>query len=187
MHKHGYAHMDVKLENILLDARFNAKVADMGVSLDVSGTNGQCDSRRGTVCYMAPEVNHLLAGETYDAYKADIYSLGMCLYVLIFGEFPIKESEENSTTFDSDTMGCQTGLKCSFGAKQWNCLSEACQELLSSMLSMEPEERPTIDEVLENDWFSSAFNPEMGLVVFEEMEERKLYILSEGRRKSLNA
>lgn len=105
MHKNGYAHLDVKLENILLDERFNIKVADMGVSLDVSQSDGLCDSRRGTVTYMAPEVNHLLLGEMYDAYKADVYSLGMCLYVLIFGEFPVKESEQNSTMYDSETMG----------------------------------------------------------------------------------
>lgn len=120
MHKNGFAHMDVKLENILLDKHFNAKVADMGVSVDVTKTNGQCDSRRGTVRYMAPEVNHLLYGETFDAYKADVYSLGMCLYVLIFGEYPVKESEEDSTMFDSETIGGLTGLKCSFGVKQWN-------------------------------------------------------------------
>ena len=120
MHNHGYAHMDVKLENILLDKTFNAKLADMGVSVDVSKSNGQCDSRRGTVRYMAPEVNHLLYGETYDAYKADVYSLGMCLYVLLFGEFPVKESEDDISTFESDTIGGLTGLKCSFGTKQWN-------------------------------------------------------------------
>lgn len=186
MHKNGYAHLDVKLENILLDARYNAKVADMGVSLDVSMTDGMCDSRRGTVTYMAPEVNHLLAGETFDAYKADVYSLGMCLYVLIFGEFPVKESDEHSTMFDSETMGCLTGLKCSFGAKQWNCISAECQELLSSMLTMEPEDRPTVDEILENEWFNSAFREDMGLIVFEEMEQRKQHMLIENKKKLLS-
>lgn len=187
MHQNGYAHMDVKLENILLDNRFNAKVADMGVSLDVSQSNGLCESRRGTVCYMAPEVNHLLPGEQFDAYKSDVYSLGICLYVLIFGEFPVKESDESSTMFDSETMGCLTGLKCSFGAKQWNCISSECQDLLSSMLTMEPEERPTMDELLQNEWFNSAFNEDMSLVIYEEMEQRKLHMLRENKLKALRA
>lgn len=183
MHNHGLVHMDIKLENILLDSRFNAKVADMGVSLDVSKTNGECDSRRGTVCYMAPEVNHLLEGETYDAYKADVYSLGMCLYVLIFGEFPVRESGDNSTGFDSETMGGLTGLKCSFGAKQWNSLSTDCQDLLSSLLTMEPDDRPTVDEILQNEWFDSAYREDMPLIIFEEMEQRKLYMINEAHKK----
>lgn len=184
MHSHGYAHMDVKLENILLDSRFNAKVADMGVSLDLSTTNGECNSRRGTVCYMAPEVNHLLPGETFDAFKSDVYSLGICLYVLIFGEFPVKGNEESSTMFDSETMGGLTGLKCSFGAKQWNCISSECQELLSSMLTMEQEDRPTVGEILSSPWFNSAYSDDMSLVMFEEMLQRKQYMLLENRAKA---
>ena len=49
LHSQGIAHMDLKLDNILLDDFFNCKVADLGVSLDVSKTNGISDSRRGTV------------------------------------------------------------------------------------------------------------------------------------------
>mmetsp|Transcript_19373 Transcript_19373/g.17182 ORF Transcript_19373/g.17182 Transcript_19373/m.17182 type:complete len:246 (+) Transcript_19373:33-770(+) len=113
IHSKGIAHMDIKLENILLDNFFNCKVADLGVSLDVSSTDGISDSKRGTVCYMSPEVSYLLPTETYDAYKSDIYSLGVCLYAMLFGELPIKKEDDESTLFDSDTLGTITGLKCS--------------------------------------------------------------------------
>mmetsp|Transcript_10968 Transcript_10968/g.12334 ORF Transcript_10968/g.12334 Transcript_10968/m.12334 type:complete len:125 (+) Transcript_10968:406-780(+) len=123
--------MDIKLENILLDEYFNVKVADLGVALDVSQTHGITDSRRGTVSYMAPEVSNLLPTETYDAFKADIYSLGISLYVLLLGEFPVKEEIDDSTSFDTDTIGGITGLKCSIESKKkWDLFSTELQELL---------------------------------------------------------
>lgn len=123
--------MDIKLENILLDEYFNVKVADLGVALDVSQTHGITDSRRGTASYMAPEVSNLLPTETYDAFKADIYSLGISLYVLLLGEFPVKEEIDDSTSFDTDTIGGITGLKCSIESKKkWDLFSTELQELL---------------------------------------------------------
>ena len=81
IHSFGIAHMDIKLSNILLDKFFNMKVADLGISIDVSQTGGEADSIRGTLWYMAPEVSHLLPTETYNAYKADVYSLGTIVEV----------------------------------------------------------------------------------------------------------
>jgi len=37
---------------------------------------------------MAPEVYNLLPNEKYDPFKADVYSLGVILYVLLFNEYP---------------------------------------------------------------------------------------------------
>lgn len=174
IHSQGIAHMDVKLENILLDKYFNAKVADLGVALDVSKTNGFTDSRRGTQCYMAPEVNYLLPTETFDAYTADIYSLGICLYAMLFGELPLKKDDDSTFSFDTDTLGSITGLKCSVDSKKkWDYLPMDLQELLSNMLSMEPEERPTFEEIFESKWIQEAYNEEMPYHFYEEMLKRK--------------
>lgn len=179
IHSQGIAHMDIKLENILLDQFFNCKIADLGVALDVSGTNGLADSRRGTTCYMAPEIHHLLPTETYDAYKSDIYSLGICLYVLVFGEFPLKDDSEDSTLFDTDTIGGITGLKCSIDVKKkWDQISTDLQELLGNMLSMEPEDRPSLQEILESSWIQPAYYEDMPEHIYDELEKRKQSILS---------
>jgi serine/threonine protein kinase len=173
IHSKGIAHMDVKLENILLDKYFNAKVADLGVALDVAKTNGLTDSRRGTQCYMAPEVNYLLPTEIFDAYKADIYSLGICLYAMIFGELPLKKEDDSTFSFDTDTLGTITGLKCSIDCrKKWDHLSIELQELLSNMLSMDPEERHTFEEIFESEWIQEAYHEEMPYQFHEEMLHR---------------
>jgi len=44
--------------------------------------------KRGTQNYMAPEVRDLSQGKSYDPKKADVYSLGVCLFVLLFKQFP---------------------------------------------------------------------------------------------------
>ena len=159
VHSLEIAHMDIKLDNILLDEFFNVKLADFGVSVDVSATGGFADWFWGTAGYMAPEVAHLLPTETYDAYKADIYSLGMWLYVMLFGEFPIKENYDTWSVDDSEIIGWVTGLKCSIQTKKlWWWASDELQELIGNMLSMDPDERPTIDEILQSEWLNSINN-----------------------------
>eukprot|EP00344_Euplotes_crassus_P001974 CAMPEP_0197009132 /NCGR_PEP_ID=MMETSP1380-20130617/48647_1 /TAXON_ID=5936 /ORGANISM="Euplotes crassus, Strain CT5" /LENGTH=261 /DNA_ID=CAMNT_0042430175 /DNA_START=158 /DNA_END=943 /DNA_ORIENTATION=+ len=171
IHSQGIAHMDLKLDNILLDEFYNCKVADLGVSLDVSASDGFTDSKRGTVCYMAPEIYYLLPTETYDAYKADIYSLGVCLYALLFGELPIKKDDDESTLHDSDTLSTITGLKCSLDCKKkWSQLPEELQDLLSCMLSIEPDERPDLEEILDYPWLKQAFHQDMSSY-FNEVEK----------------
>ena len=76
---------DIKLENTLLDAHMplpNVKLCDFGYS-----KNEFVDSRpktvSGTPDYIAPEV---LLNDQYDGKKADIWSCGVMLYVMLTGE-----------------------------------------------------------------------------------------------------
>ena len=174
IHSFGIAHMDIKLDNLLLDEYFNIKLADFGVAIDVSATGGFADWICGTPGYIAPEVVHLLPTETFDAYKADIFSLGMWLYIMLFGEFPIKENYDTWSENDSETIGWVTSLKCSFEAKKlWNRTSSELQELIGNMLSMDPDTRPTVEEILQSDWLNDIENQNLPYEVFSEMEARK--------------
>ena len=51
MHYLGIAHLDLKLENILLDQYFNIKVADLGVAHEVTKLNKNWEYRKGTAVY----------------------------------------------------------------------------------------------------------------------------------------
>ena len=178
IHSFGIAHMDIKLENILLDEFFNAKVADLGISLYVSESNGMTHRVRGTKWYMAPEISHLLPSETYDAYKSDIYSLGMWLYIMLFGEYPIKDNYETCSKFDSETIGWITGLKISPEIKKkWESTSIELQDLLGSMLSMDPDDRPSLVDIFKSDWLKDMYDWEISQEVFEEMKIRKQFII----------
>lgn len=96
IHQQGYAHLDIKLENILLDKYFNIKLADMGSSVNVVKSKGSSMYKRGTMYYMPPEVETLQRGKKYNAFSADIYTLGVTLFVMLTGEFPSKRYFFNS-------------------------------------------------------------------------------------------
>ncbi|XP_029817140.1 ribosomal protein S6 kinase-related protein [Manacus vitellinus] len=84
LHDLGIMHRDVKMENILLDERGHLKLTDFGLSRYL-----QWGERAHTICgtlqYMAPEV---LSGGPY-SHAADWWSLGVLLFALASGEFPV--------------------------------------------------------------------------------------------------
>ena len=76
MHSRGFAHLDLKHDNILLDYANQPKLADFGFTRH---TNGQLvDLTKYTKEYAAPEVLNYRG--PYDGMKADIYSLGIVFY-----------------------------------------------------------------------------------------------------------
>ncbi|KAL7721713.1 non-specific serine/threonine protein kinase [Entamoeba marina] len=77
IHHWNICHRDVKLENILLTRdKKTAKLCDFG-----NGNIHCC----GSPFYAAPE---LFLSDSYDGCKADIWSLGVCFYVMLFGLMP---------------------------------------------------------------------------------------------------
>ena len=160
-----------------MDQHFNAKVADFGISVDVSQTNGQDNRIRGTPYYMAPEVASWTSTETYDAYKADVYSLGVLLYVMLYGEFPLRGDTETCSNYNTDSIKWRITNKLS---KERNINEDLAsgdlQNLLARMLSIDPDKRPYISEILEWDWVKTKLNETLIQDVFEEMEQRKNFI-----------
>ena len=79
-HSEHIIHRDIKPQNILISDNGDFKLGDFGISRTMEKTTGGM-SKKGTYKYMAPEV---FRGEDYDS-TADIYSLGIVLYMLLNG------------------------------------------------------------------------------------------------------
>mmetsp|Transcript_35528 Transcript_35528/g.41118 ORF Transcript_35528/g.41118 Transcript_35528/m.41118 type:complete len:245 (+) Transcript_35528:35-769(+) len=106
IHDRNYAHLDIKLENVLLDDFFNIKLADLGTAVNVEDSLGFTNKRRGTLLYMAPELAKINKKEMVDATIADVYSLGVCLHLLLTGEFPCEETFNNEmSSFETEISG----------------------------------------------------------------------------------
>ena len=79
------AHLDLKLENILIGKDCKLKICDFGFAEDVKANIHQ---NKGTDGYKAPEIYIQNNDDGYDGAKADIFSLGVILFILIFGVPP---------------------------------------------------------------------------------------------------
>ena len=76
------AHLDIKLENILVTEEGDLKLCDFGM---VRPVVSEINQRLGTDMYMAPEIADKVFNETYKGVPADIFSLGSLLWVMYFG------------------------------------------------------------------------------------------------------
>ncbi|XP_074573940.1 proline-rich receptor-like protein kinase PERK15 [Curcuma longa] len=83
-------HRDIKAANILLDYKFEAKVADFGLAKLASENDTHVSTRvMGTFGYLAPE--YASSGKLTD--KSDVFSFGVMLLELITGRRPVDSSQ----------------------------------------------------------------------------------------------
>ncbi|NXP77286.1 TSSK1 kinase, partial [Ramphastos sulfuratus] len=92
-HDLEFVHRDLKCENILLNEDLNIKLSDFGFSKSLSrDENGKIILSQtfcGSTAYGAPEV---LEGIPYDPRAADIWSLGVILYTMVYALMPFDDS-----------------------------------------------------------------------------------------------
>ncbi|KAJ0396705.1 hypothetical protein P43SY_008422 [Pythium insidiosum] len=140
LHGLGVAHRDVSLENVLLDDRLNAKLCDFGLSAFVSKRSARdAEGQVGKAYYMAPEV---VRGDPYDACRADVWSLGILLFILLTGSPLVQVAAPSDRVFQALARGAQP----SHVLKHWGLhrsLSAETMELLDALLCCDPRERPS--------------------------------------------
>jgi len=147
-HSRGVFHRDLKPENLLLDASGVLKVSDFGLSAlpQQVREDGLLHTTCGTPNYVAPEV---INNKGYDGAKADLWSCGVILFVLMAGYLPFEES---------NLMALYKKIfKADFTCPPW--FSSSAKKLIKRILDPSPSTRITIAEVIENEWFKKGYKP----------------------------
>lgn len=137
-------HRDLKPENILCSSPTHVKLADFGLAkiVKADGLKTFC----GTPAYFAPEVlqrRNTVAGEGRYGKPADMWSLGVILYILLTGKPPFDPDMEESSKpfqveFESD-------------GHIWSTMPSA-KDLVANMLCLDPRRRFTVSQACNHSW-----------------------------------
>ncbi|XP_048590414.1 PAS domain-containing serine/threonine-protein kinase isoform X2 [Nematostella vectensis] len=134
LHNQNILHRDVKDENIILDEKFNIKLIDFGSAAYME--EGKVFSTFcGTMEYCSPEV---LMGNKYRGPELELWSMGVTLYTLVFGENPFYDVEET----------IRAELHPSFP------VSQELMFVICWILHPDPRWRATIRDLEQNEWIN---------------------------------
>nr|VDD19016.1 unnamed protein product [Brassica oleracea] len=142
-HSMGVIHRDLKPENFLLlskDENAPLKATDFGLSVFYKPGDVFKDIV-GSAYYIAPEVLKRKYGP-----EADIWSIGVMLYILLCGVPPFWAESENGI-FNAILKG-----HVDFSSDPWPSLSPQAKDLVKKMLNSDPKQRLTAAQVLNHPW-----------------------------------
>lgn len=141
-HSRGVCHRDLKPENLLLDEQGNLKVSDFGLSAlaDSRRQDGLLHTTCGTPAYVAPEV---ISRRGYDGFKADVWSCGVILFVLLAGYLPFR---------DSNLMELYKKIGRA-EVKFPNWLAPGAKRLLKRIFDPNPNTRVSTEKIMKSSWF----------------------------------
>ncbi|KAK6158785.1 hypothetical protein DH2020_006099 [Rehmannia glutinosa] len=176
-HSRGVFHRDIKPENLLLDENEDLKISDFGLSAlhEHPSSGGLLHTQCGTPAYIAPEV---LMSKGYDGAKADIWSCGVVLYVLLAGFLPFQ---------DENLLAMYRKIyKAEYEFPPW--FSSESKRLVSKLLVADPGKRISIQGIMRVSWFRKGFKRpnafSMQESMFEKFDEEEKFTMHETIKKS---
>ncbi|EFJ42731.1 serine/threonine protein kinase 9, partial [Volvox carteri f. nagariensis] len=156
-HQRGVVNRDLKPENLLLKRTPDARqIADFGLSKE--GVHSLPKSRVGTVTYMAPEVLRAGPSRRYDGHKADIWSAGIVLYVMLFARAPFDDPLATNDKARRDAT-MQQILRGEWSAPASLPVTPECLDLLRGILSADPAARLSMTQIMGHSWFAVGLPP----------------------------
>ena len=167
LHKEGICHRDLKTENIVLVGdNYDIKLIDFGFAakyVDKENKPKLLKKSVGTKYYAAPEI---LENKRYNGPKADIFSLGAILFVLMTKNFGFAEARVNNLLVNVKNLLYKL-IKTKQYDRYWELmdkyfniknLSPKFKNLYLKMVAYNPDERPTIEEIRKDEFLADIVN-----------------------------
>ena len=138
MHKMNICHRNIRAEHILFDKNNRPKIVGFGYS-SFYEKNKKIKGAYGSLCYACPEI---IDEQPYNPELADVWSLGVILYVLICGYLPFSDEDD-----DRNKMLISEG-KIEFPKE----ISNKLKDLLRHMLDKNQEKRYNFQKIVKHPW-----------------------------------
>ncbi|KAL4225442.1 Serine/threonine-protein kinase plk1 [Mactra antiquata] len=145
LHGRNIIHRDLKLGNLFINDDMDVKVGDFGLATRVDYNGERKRTLCGTPNYIAPEV----LGKKGHSFEVDVWSLGCILFTLLVGKPPFETSNLKDT---------YTRIK----KNEYHIpsrLSLCSRNLIQKLLRSDPSQRPNMDTILEDEFFTSGYLP----------------------------
>jgi len=161
LHKLGISHRNIKIDNIFLDGNnYDIKIGDFSLATLFNNEKGEKILLKKvikTTNYTAPEI---IMEHPYDGEKVDIFSLGVLLFHLRTGSYGFKDANINCKSLNINeklyrlikNKKFDTYWKFMEKILELKELSQEFKKLYFKLVSFNPKERPTIEEIFNSCW-----------------------------------
>eukprot|EP01061_Rhynchopus_euleeides_P029632 TRINITY_DN487_c0_g2_i1.p1 TRINITY_DN487_c0_g2~~TRINITY_DN487_c0_g2_i1.p1 ORF type:complete len:412 (+),score=143.14 TRINITY_DN487_c0_g2_i1:112-1236(+) len=171
LHSHNIVHRDIKPENLLMNIKdgedpYEIRLTDFGIAKVI---DNKC-TPFGSRSYLAPEIVSGIAAQGCDTDEAekvlmtresvkglDLWSCGIVLYFLLVGDFPpiIGRSKEFLQPHYRDLKTWEETIFPERSKKRWGRIDIENRQLILSLLSLEPTQRPSAAKTLKHPFFTA--------------------------------
>jgi hypothetical protein len=131
----------------------------------------------GSTLYLAPEVTPLRASLAGYGLEADVWSAGVCAFVLLCGEHPFTADSEAELLHR-----LAAGPTLSLDARAWASVSPAGRDFVARLLRAAPGERPSAAAALRHAWFAPQPPPSPPRRATGEDEREEVDMIAGGAR-----
>ncbi|XP_023323856.1 serine/threonine-protein kinase PLK1 isoform X2 [Eurytemora carolleeae] len=145
LHENKIIHRDLKLGNVFLNDDLEIKIGDFGLATKVDFEGERKKTLCGTPNYIAPEV----LSKKGHSYEVDVWSLGCILYTLLVGKPPFE------TQSLKDTYNRIKRNEYHIPSK----IGPLARNLIAKLLQNDPMKRPSVTEILKDDFMTMGYLP----------------------------